>query len=421
MAKVLNLQNNISELPFSSPHQDFQTYLKYYRETDLGELEQQIPFEELCRYFSKRLPKKRRGPQSSFALRSKIALMFLKSYTSLSDKHLMARLKCDWAMQFFAQVYLRPNGPNVNYKIISKIRSELASVMDIEELQGIMCNHWKGELKQTHISLFDATCYESYIRYPTDEKLLWDGCEWIYKKMKRARKKSLLYLLSKLIGQVLEVEIISKCPPEQMVSFLKRFDTICEMYKQQQFMYDNKVNEIPNRIVSIDKPYIRPIVRGKENKRVEFGAKVNLMQVNGITLIQKLSFDAFNEGTQLQAGIHLHRQLFRKVTHVSADRIFVTNKNRSYCTKHGIQTNFERKGKAGKHEKHRLQMKQILDKERSTRLEGIFGTQKSHYSLNKVKARTQPTEILWIFFGVMTSSAVIMRNKKQQQVKEAVA
>lgn len=33
--------------------------------------------------------------------------------------------------------------------------------------------------------------------------------------------------------------------------------------------------EVQDRIVSISKPYVRPIVRGKEVKSVEFGAKVN--------------------------------------------------------------------------------------------------------------------------------------------------
>ena len=31
-------------------------------------------------------------------------------------------------------------------------------------------------------------------------------------------------------------------------------------------------------------PYIRPIVRGKEIKSVEFGAKVNNIQIDGISI-----------------------------------------------------------------------------------------------------------------------------------------
>jgi len=39
-------------------------------------------------------------------------------------------------------------------------------------------------------------------------------------------------------------------------------------------------------------------------------------------------------------------------------------------------------------------------------MEGSFGTEKQHYSLDKIKARTELTEILWIFFGVHTANAV---------------
>ncbi len=46
----------------------------------------------------------------------------------------------------------------------------------------------------------------------------------------------------------------------------------------------------------ISKPYVRPIVRGKEVESVEFGAKVNNILVDGISFIEKLSF---NEGTRL--------------------------------------------------------------------------------------------------------------------------
>ena len=39
-------------------------------------------------------------------------------------------------------------------------------------------------------------------------------------------------------------------------------------------------------------------------------------------------------------------------------------------------------------------------------MEGSFGTEKEHYGLQKIKARTEKTEMLWIFFGVHTANAV---------------
>ena len=51
------------------------------------------------------------------------------------------------------------------------------------------------------------------------------------------------------------------------------------------------LESIANRIVSISKPYVRPIVRGKENKTVEFGAKSNNILIDGISFIEKVGGD----------------------------------------------------------------------------------------------------------------------------------
>ena len=52
--------------------------------------------------------------------------------------------------------------------------------------------------------------------------------------------------------------------------------------------------KVSDCIVSIDRYYVCPIVRGKETKSVEFGAKVNNIQIDGISFIEHLSFKAFN-------------------------------------------------------------------------------------------------------------------------------
>lgn len=59
----------------------------------------------------------------------------------------------------------------------------------------------------------------------------------------------------------------------------------------------------------MSKPYVRPIVRGKETKSVEFGAKCNNILIDGISFIEKLSFNAFNEGTRLKHCVTLAQKL----------------------------------------------------------------------------------------------------------------
>lgn len=100
-----------------------------------------------------------------------------------------------------------------------------------------------------------------------------------------------------------------------------------------------------------------------------------------------------------------------RVRAVATDSIYATNVNRRFCTKYGIFTSFVRKGRAARDENLRKIVRSALSRERATRLEGSFGTHKQHYSLAKVKARNRKPEILWIFFGIHTSNAVLMIDK----------
>ncbi len=74
---------------------------------------------------------------------------------------------------------------------------------------------------------------------------------------------------------------------------------------------------------------------------------------------------------------------------------------------------FIRKGKAGPIEDQRNQMEKILAKDRDTRMEGSFGTEKNHYGLRRIMARTEATEKLWIFFGVHTANLCRLIHKIQ--------
>ena len=85
--------------------------------------------------------------------------------------------------------------------------------------------------------------------------------------------------------------------------------TIYKLYEQQQYMYQNKVHSVENRIVSISQPWIRPIVRGKTKAPVEFGAKFDLsIDDSGLGRIEKISYDAYNESTVLVEVVERFRE-----------------------------------------------------------------------------------------------------------------
>ena len=78
---------------------------------------------------------------------------------------------------------------------------------------------------------------------------------------------------------------------------------------------------------------------------MEFGVKVNNIQIDGISFIEHHSFEAFNEGVRLTECVEYQQELTGiAVSGVGADSIYANNGNRRYCTEKGITTCFVRKG-----------------------------------------------------------------------------
>ncbi len=114
---------------------------------------------------------------------------------------------------------------------------------------------------------------------------------------------------------------------------------IRKVYEQQKYMYDNKVHSVPDRIVSISQPYIRPIVRGKAKTPTEFGVKLDLsIDDNGMARIEKQSFDAYNESDVLIGAVeNYYERTGRYPKRVLADKIYRNRKNLKYCKEQGIR------------------------------------------------------------------------------------
>ena len=115
--------------------------------------------------------------------------------------------------------------------------------------------------------------------------------------------------------------------------------SIDKVYKQQKYMYEHKVHSVPDRIVSISQPYIRPIVRGKAAAPVEFGARIDLsLDEKGMARIERMSFDAYNESDVLIEAV---KRYFERTGHyperILADKIYRNRNNLAYCRAHGIR------------------------------------------------------------------------------------
>lgn len=424
-------------------------YREGFRQSELGHIYELLPLKEMAAAIAKKMPaKKPQGNKPMFPLEGEIALMFLKPYTGMSDKDLIQMMNGNLHMQMFCGVLIDPMDPIKDGKIVSAIRNKLAHYLDIKELQKILYDNWKGDMTNLDRCLSDATCYESHMRFPTDVKLLWEACGWLQSLMKKTCKdigermprnkyndidkarlayakqrkpkknatrkllRRLLALLGKQLSQWNRLLVQFQPAIHLTTDQERRVMTIREVLRQQTDHFNNK--EVKHRIVSIDRPYIRPIKRGKENKPTEFGAKVNNIQIDGISFIEHHSFEAFNEGIRVKESIEYHKELTGvDVKEFGGDTIYANNEARKYCTEHGITTSFARKGPRPKDEDEDSHTtRRILGNLRSTVMEGSFGNQKQHYNLERIAARNRYSETLLLFFGIHMANAATLTSRK---------
>ena len=163
------------------------------------------------------------------------------------------------------------------------------------------------------------------------------------------------------------------------------------LYEQQKFMYDNRTHSVEHRIVSIHQPHVRPIVRGKTNAYVEFGSKIQMSIMNGITFLEDLSWDAFNEGTRLISTVENYKRRFGYYPQkVFADKIYCNRDNRAKLKILNIVLVAKPLGRPS------LAVDNHIRPGERNPIEGKFGQAKSAYGMNRIKARLQDTSESWI-------------------------
>ena len=290
------------------------------------------------------------GRRSFFTPEGKVALMFLKMYTGLSCPKLLEQLNGNIHYQIFCDVIIDPTRPLTNYKLLDDIMMELAGKLKIQQIQGILADKWKPYMENLDTMYTDATCYESEMRYPTDAKLLWEGIEKSYATMCE-----------------LSIRLGIHRPRTKFLDVQKANLT----YRKQRKHSRSQARKITCRLLDLLGKIlkeIREIEKGKEVKSVEFGAKVNNILVDGISFIEKLSFNAFNEGTRLMHCLKMHKKLFGvDAKKVGGDTGYAGTENRDYCKANGIQTSFVKRGRPfGEKKKEKDLVRKELARVRTT-------------------------------------------------------
>lgn len=299
----------------------------------------------------------------------------------------------------------------------------------------------KQEVTHKGSYILDATVADQYIKYPTDVELLNDSRQksegiidelYLVSKLKKkprtyrrkARKEFLLFAkkkkktikqVHKAVGKQLRylernLKTISNMIDNnaQALSALEKqsykdYLVIQEIYRQQNQMYKEKKNRCEDRIVSIHQPHVRPIVRGKQGKAVEFGSKVLAgITDEGYTLLPKMDWDAYNEGSYVIASVEHYKKTFGYYPEVViGDQIFITRANKKALEDLGIRLIGKSLGRKSEDKKKAENKKMLEDQKQRVRIEGKFGQGKNAYQLNKIRMRKSTTSesmVSMIFF-----------------------
>ncbi len=197
---------------------------------------------------------------------------------------------------------------------------------------------------------------------------------------------------------------------------LRQYWIIQQVFMQQEQMHKTKTKRCDDRIVSISQPQVRPIVRGKPKKSVEFGAKLGVsLSDTGLASVDHISWDAYHEGTDLKIHVENYKLSYGHYPKVVlADTIYGTRVNRKYLKGLGIRY----AGKPlGRPKKVTPENKRELQEEKARRreeyrqripIEGKFGQGKGGYRLNYIRAKTASTSESWIRSIFMVMNLMVL-------------
>lgn len=284
------------------------------------------------------------------------------------------------------------NGESTNANAGTLILDATCAPQNISYPQDVnLLNEAREDLEK----IIDIICYEQNYRKPRmyrqnarkDYLNLAKCKKRTTRKIRKAIKAQLQYIRRDLRYIDAFLEEIDLC------DFLSaQLTTIRTLVEQQQYMYDNRVHSVSDRIVSISQPYIRPIVRGKAKAPVEFGAKLDIsIDEHGIARLERLSFDAYNESDVLIAAVERYKERTGHYPErVLVDQIYRNRSNRAFCTENGIRISGPDLGRPKKDDKADKKQEYIDNTDR-IEVKRAFSLAKRKYGLGLITTKLDTT------------------------------
>ena len=363
-----------------------------------------------------------------------LGAIIIKHYETLSDEGTIDAIKENIYMQYFLGLPSFKKTAVFAPSLFVEIRKRLGldywnEINDIIVKQNLPNKRDDEDLPENEGTInIDATIVEQDIQYPTDLGILNESREKLeelidiicnktgqtkprlYRIMARkqylnvAKKKKRTYkIIRKAVGQQLnyvnrnlkQLEFLLTDYPTTDWIFtkheLKYIQVINEVCRQQKQMHSTKTHSTTNRIVSIHQPHVRPMVRGKAGSDVEFGSKIGVCIHNGLTYLDHLSWDSYNETEDLKTSANNYKKRNGYFpAKINADQIYITRDNRAWCKENNIQLNGKPLGRPTEQTKERIKQLRQAVSERNC-VEGKFGQAKRWYGMGNIHAKLKTT------------------------------
>lgn len=306
---------------------NIEDYLKdkwVYENSEYVRLANEIPWDELCEPLEKLYCKNNGRPSKN--MRQMVAMEMLKNLLKLSDRKIVQQLQVNMEVKYFCGIENMNDDTNIEASSLTHFRNKLSSCKEVlEKMQNVMLKDTIRKLPKKRQWQYDqdSTVIEEKIKYPNDVDLLWKVVEeWgkIIDKLRKAWKEWFENLVStwRRIGKKVQLgynfagkkkqeilkeskeklceiwektvkkskelyEQIKDLKDKWMSQIKKELEKHIEIWwkiiEQQKEMLEKGTQKIKNRIISYVKPYIRPIMKGKQGKKVEFWAKVQIWMI----------------------------------------------------------------------------------------------------------------------------------------------
>ena len=374
--------------------------------------------------------------------RAKVGLLILKHLNGLSDENVVDMLKRDLYAQYLCDVSLKEAQKFINSSSLTYFRKQIGpegvKLIEAEVLNTLK----KNKIMRGRRLITDTTVMPVNIAYPTDinllDKIRRKAVEYIGKardfgaktyrtyqrtarkvvityqkvrkhtiKSRRRVQKKLLQFSGRNIEQLNDAIKTAKesstptvqKPKEQFIKKAEQFlQTARNILAQQKQIYQNK--KVAERIVSVHKTHIRPMVRGKYPVEVEFGPKILVNLQGDCLFLEDVQFNNVADSQLLERSIQGYKERFGKTpTQLAADRGFWSKDNRQLAEDLGIKKiAIENKGKSSylKGQPFRERLRRLRCK-----IEAKISLAKRKHGLDRCLYGIEHGEEIWARLGLM--------------------